>query len=185
MVWSMVKVCICLWPDLSWLNLSCSNLKWCYLPVCCPSGTFGPQCKECLGGRRRPCRGNGHCQVSFTHQFIGPFIIPSIHPFTDPFIRSFIHSFICSFIHLFIHSSVNSFIHPFIHLLIHSSIHSSVNSFIHPFIHSSIHSCGEFMWSHFRSSIQRCSEHSPNNEEQFQVLAGGGLSSCVLILSEI
>ncbi|XP_043824512.1 protein disulfide isomerase CRELD2 isoform X2 [Dromiciops gliroides] len=31
------------------------------LEVCCPSGTYGPDCLECPGGSKQPCRGNGYC----------------------------------------------------------------------------------------------------------------------------
>lgn len=31
------------------------------IKACCPNGTFGPECKECLGGSTRPCYGNGRC----------------------------------------------------------------------------------------------------------------------------
>ncbi|XP_050792295.1 protein disulfide isomerase CRELD2 [Gopherus flavomarginatus] len=29
--------------------------------VCCPSGTYGPDCLACRGGSERPCHGNGKC----------------------------------------------------------------------------------------------------------------------------
>ncbi|KAJ0047461.1 hypothetical protein NL108_000856, partial [Boleophthalmus pectinirostris] len=29
--------------------------------VCCPKGTFGPDCNACVGGSERPCHGNGQC----------------------------------------------------------------------------------------------------------------------------
>ncbi|KAM9846031.1 cysteine-rich with EGF-like domain protein 2 isoform 2-T2 [Aulostomus maculatus] len=29
--------------------------------VCCPKGTFGPDCNSCVGGSERPCHGNGVC----------------------------------------------------------------------------------------------------------------------------
>ncbi|XP_041874187.1 protein disulfide isomerase CRELD2 [Corvus kubaryi] len=29
--------------------------------VCCPAGTYGPDCLACHGGSERPCHGNGHC----------------------------------------------------------------------------------------------------------------------------
>lgn len=29
--------------------------------VCCPKGTFGPDCNSCIGGSERPCHGNGAC----------------------------------------------------------------------------------------------------------------------------
>ncbi|XP_032444719.1 cysteine-rich with EGF-like domain protein 2 [Xiphophorus hellerii] len=31
------------------------------IKVCCPKGTFGPDCNACLGGSERPCHGNGVC----------------------------------------------------------------------------------------------------------------------------
>uniref|UniRef100_W5LDC4 Cysteine-rich with EGF-like domains 2 n=1 Tax=Astyanax mexicanus TaxID=7994 RepID=W5LDC4_ASTMX len=39
-------------------------LKWfCIetIKVCCPKGTFGPDCNTCVGGAERPCHGNGRC----------------------------------------------------------------------------------------------------------------------------
>ncbi|CAJ0941215.1 unnamed protein product [Ranitomeya imitator] len=39
-------------------------LKWfCIetIKVCCPPGTYGPDCLGCLGGSERPCHGNGLC----------------------------------------------------------------------------------------------------------------------------
>nr|XP_033814163.1 protein disulfide isomerase CRELD2 [Geotrypetes seraphini] len=43
-----------------------SNLfKWfCIetIEVCCPNGTYGPDCLACLGGSERPCHENGHCK---------------------------------------------------------------------------------------------------------------------------
>ena len=35
----------------------------CFFKVCCPSGTYGMNCRECAGGRARPCKGNGRCVV--------------------------------------------------------------------------------------------------------------------------
>ncbi|XP_062862868.1 cysteine-rich with EGF-like domain protein 2 [Trichomycterus rosablanca] len=32
------------------------------IKVCCPSGTFGPDCNSCIGGSERPCHGNGKCK---------------------------------------------------------------------------------------------------------------------------
>lgn len=29
--------------------------------ACCPNNTYGPDCKECTGGKDRPCLGNGKC----------------------------------------------------------------------------------------------------------------------------
>ncbi|XP_025909619.1 cysteine-rich with EGF-like domain protein 2 [Nothoprocta perdicaria] len=31
------------------------------IEVCCPPGTYGPDCLACRGGSERPCHGNGHC----------------------------------------------------------------------------------------------------------------------------
>ncbi|KPP72722.1 cysteine-rich with EGF-like domain protein 2-like [Scleropages formosus] len=31
------------------------------IKVCCPNGTFGPDCNACIGGSERPCHGNGVC----------------------------------------------------------------------------------------------------------------------------
>uniref|UniRef100_A0A8D0FUW5 Cysteine rich with EGF like domains 2 n=1 Tax=Strix occidentalis caurina TaxID=311401 RepID=A0A8D0FUW5_STROC len=31
------------------------------IEVCCPDGTYGPDCLACRGGSERPCHGNGHC----------------------------------------------------------------------------------------------------------------------------
>ncbi|XP_028810624.1 cysteine-rich with EGF-like domain protein 2 [Denticeps clupeoides] len=31
------------------------------IEVCCPKGTFGPDCNGCVGGSERPCHGNGVC----------------------------------------------------------------------------------------------------------------------------
>ncbi|KAI4887838.1 hypothetical protein NFI96_026531 [Prochilodus magdalenae] len=31
------------------------------IKVCCPKGTFGPDCNSCIGGAERPCHGNGRC----------------------------------------------------------------------------------------------------------------------------
>ncbi|XP_017280293.1 cysteine-rich with EGF-like domain protein 2 [Kryptolebias marmoratus] len=31
------------------------------IKVCCPKGTFGPDCNACVGGAERPCHGNGDC----------------------------------------------------------------------------------------------------------------------------
>ncbi|XP_056603421.1 cysteine-rich with EGF-like domain protein 2 isoform X2 [Triplophysa dalaica] len=29
--------------------------------MCCPKGSFGPDCNTCIGGLERPCHGNGKC----------------------------------------------------------------------------------------------------------------------------
>ncbi|XP_018602726.2 cysteine-rich with EGF-like domain protein 2 isoform X2 [Scleropages formosus] len=31
------------------------------IKVCCPKGTYGPDCNACVGGSERPCHGNGLC----------------------------------------------------------------------------------------------------------------------------
>ncbi|TRY84035.1 hypothetical protein DNTS_021065 [Danionella cerebrum] len=31
------------------------------IKVCCPKGTFGPDCNSCVGGSERPCHSNGKC----------------------------------------------------------------------------------------------------------------------------
>ncbi|XP_034019397.1 cysteine-rich with EGF-like domain protein 2 isoform X2 [Thalassophryne amazonica] len=31
------------------------------IKVCCPKGTFGPDCNDCVGDSERPCHGNGQC----------------------------------------------------------------------------------------------------------------------------
>ncbi|KAL4656763.1 cysteine-rich with EGF-like domain protein 2 isoform X2 [Arapaima gigas] len=31
------------------------------IKVCCPEGTFGPDCNACMGGSQRPCHSNGFC----------------------------------------------------------------------------------------------------------------------------
>ncbi|KAK7149407.1 hypothetical protein R3I94_008906 [Phoxinus phoxinus] len=31
------------------------------IEVCCPKGSFGPDCNTCVGGDERPCHGNGKC----------------------------------------------------------------------------------------------------------------------------
>ncbi|KAM6986676.1 fibulin-1-like isoform 2-T2 [Aplochiton taeniatus] len=42
-------------PDLyKWFCIETIN-------VCCPKGTFGPDCNSCIGGAERPCHGNGAC----------------------------------------------------------------------------------------------------------------------------
>ncbi|XP_028667877.1 cysteine-rich with EGF-like domain protein 2 [Erpetoichthys calabaricus] len=32
------------------------------IKVCCPKGTFGPDCNACIGGSESPCNGNGKCK---------------------------------------------------------------------------------------------------------------------------
>lgn len=61
-------------------------LQWlCFdtLKVCCPPGTFGPDCLSCVGGSEKPCNGNGRCNGDGTragsghcecyHGYGGPF----------------------------------------------------------------------------------------------------------------
>lgn len=36
------------------------------IKVCCPKGTFGPDCNDCVGGSARPCHGNGACDGEAT-----------------------------------------------------------------------------------------------------------------------
>ncbi|XP_053319270.1 protein disulfide isomerase CRELD2 [Spea bombifrons] len=63
-------------------------LKWfCIdtIEVCCPSGTYGPDCLACLGGSERPCHGNGLCSGDGTRsgdgscrcnvEYTGPFCL--------------------------------------------------------------------------------------------------------------
>ncbi|KAL2775441.1 protein disulfide isomerase CRELD2 isoform a precursor [Daubentonia madagascariensis] len=38
------------------------------LKVCCSPGTYGPDCRACQGGSRRPCSGNGHCSGDGSRQ---------------------------------------------------------------------------------------------------------------------
>ncbi|XP_042638733.1 protein disulfide isomerase CRELD2 [Orycteropus afer afer] len=38
------------------------------LKVCCPAGTYGPDCLACPGGAERPCSGNGHCSGDGSRQ---------------------------------------------------------------------------------------------------------------------
>uniref|UniRef100_A0A8D0UQ38 EGF-like domain-containing protein n=1 Tax=Sus scrofa TaxID=9823 RepID=A0A8D0UQ38_PIG len=38
------------------------------LEVCCPPGTYGPDCLACQGGSERPCSGNGHCSGDGSRQ---------------------------------------------------------------------------------------------------------------------
>jgi len=41
------------------------------LKVCCPDGTFGPDCKECSGGKESPCNGRGKCEGDGTREGTG------------------------------------------------------------------------------------------------------------------
>lgn len=46
-------------------------LKWfCIdnIEVCCPRGTFGPDCNACVGGSERPCHDNGDCDGDGTRR---------------------------------------------------------------------------------------------------------------------
>ncbi|KAG8577373.1 hypothetical protein GDO81_010153 [Engystomops pustulosus] len=55
------------------------------IEVCCPSGTYGPDCVACLGGAERPCHGNGFCSGDGTRlgdgscrckaEYTGPFCL--------------------------------------------------------------------------------------------------------------
>ncbi|XP_023685960.1 cysteine-rich with EGF-like domain protein 2 [Paramormyrops kingsleyae] len=61
------------------------------IKVCCPKGTFGPDCNACLGGSERPCHGNGACdgdgtrdghgQCSCNHGYEGEFCLDCIAGF--------------------------------------------------------------------------------------------------------
>lgn len=63
-------------------------LKWfCIhtIEVCCPPGTYGPECLGCFGGSERPCSGNGLCSGEGTRggdgtctcdaEYTGPFCL--------------------------------------------------------------------------------------------------------------
>ncbi|XP_015208062.1 cysteine-rich with EGF-like domain protein 2 [Lepisosteus oculatus] len=41
------------------------------IEVCCPKGTFGPDCNACIGGSERPCHGNGACDGDGTRRGSG------------------------------------------------------------------------------------------------------------------
>ncbi|XP_068763552.1 interleukin-17 receptor C-like [Struthio camelus] len=41
------------------------------LAVCCPAGTYGPECLPCAGGPRQPCSGNGRCDGDGTRRGTG------------------------------------------------------------------------------------------------------------------
>ncbi|KAL4226739.1 Cysteine-rich with EGF-like domain protein 2 [Mactra antiquata] len=41
------------------------------IKVCCPSNTYGPKCKDCTGGKDRPCQGNGECDGEGTRSGSG------------------------------------------------------------------------------------------------------------------
>ncbi|MEQ2236852.1 Cysteine-rich with EGF-like domain protein 2-A [Ilyodon furcidens] len=58
------------------------------IKVCCPKGTFGPDCNACIGGSERPCHGNGVCdgdgtrggngKCSCDHAYKGEFCLDCI-----------------------------------------------------------------------------------------------------------
>uniref|UniRef100_A0A8D3BL32 Cysteine-rich with EGF-like domains 2 n=1 Tax=Scophthalmus maximus TaxID=52904 RepID=A0A8D3BL32_SCOMX len=58
------------------------------IKVCCPKGTFGPDCNACVGGSERPCHGNGMCdgdgtrggngKCSCAHGYEGDFCLDCI-----------------------------------------------------------------------------------------------------------
>ncbi|ESN93278.1 hypothetical protein HELRODRAFT_88819, partial [Helobdella robusta] len=39
--------------------------------VCCPHGTYGPDCRDCKPDRKNPCNGNGICDGDGTHSGTG------------------------------------------------------------------------------------------------------------------
>ncbi|XP_073229092.1 cysteine-rich with EGF-like domain protein 2 isoform X1 [Porites lutea] len=41
------------------------------LEVCCPEGTYGPDCRECSGGKDSPCNGHGKCEGDGTREGSG------------------------------------------------------------------------------------------------------------------
>ncbi|XP_064604694.1 protein disulfide isomerase CRELD2-like isoform X2 [Liolophura sinensis] len=41
------------------------------IKVCCPNNTFGPNCKPCEGGLKRPCKDNGFCEGEGTREGTG------------------------------------------------------------------------------------------------------------------
>ncbi|CAM5125353.1 unnamed protein product [Eretmochelys imbricata] len=41
------------------------------LKVCCPPGTYGPDCLPCAGGHQQPCSGNGKCDGEGTRAGTG------------------------------------------------------------------------------------------------------------------
>lgn len=55
------------------------------IKVCCPKGTFGPDCNACVGGSQSPCHGNGVCdgdgsrggngKCSCNHGYTGDFCL--------------------------------------------------------------------------------------------------------------
>ncbi|XP_048462373.1 protein disulfide isomerase CRELD1 isoform X2 [Rhincodon typus] len=53
------------YPDLfQWLCLET-------IQVCCPPGTFGPDCSSCIGGSTKPCSGYGQCDGDGTRSGTG------------------------------------------------------------------------------------------------------------------
>ncbi|KAJ8006864.1 hypothetical protein DPEC_G00111640 [Dallia pectoralis] len=63
------------------------------IKVCCPKGTFGPDCNGCIGGSERPCHGNGMCdgdgtrggngRCSCNHGYKGEFCLDCIDGYFD------------------------------------------------------------------------------------------------------
>uniref|UniRef100_A0A3Q0RR00 Cysteine-rich with EGF-like domains 2 n=1 Tax=Amphilophus citrinellus TaxID=61819 RepID=A0A3Q0RR00_AMPCI len=61
--------------------------RW-WFSVCCPKGTFGPDCNACVGGSDRSCHGNGMCdgdgtrggngKCSCVHGYSGEFCLDCI-----------------------------------------------------------------------------------------------------------
>ncbi|XP_075370545.1 protein disulfide isomerase CRELD1 isoform X2 [Mycteria americana] len=41
------------------------------LALCCPPGTYGPDCRPCAGGPQQPCSGNGRCDGDGTRHGTG------------------------------------------------------------------------------------------------------------------
>ncbi|XP_057184927.1 cysteine-rich with EGF-like domain protein 2 isoform X1 [Triplophysa rosa] len=41
------------------------------IKMCCPKGSFGPDCNTCIGGLERPCHGNGKCDGDGTRDGSG------------------------------------------------------------------------------------------------------------------
>lgn len=61
--------------------------------ACCPSNHFGKDCTPCPGGKERPCKGNGKCQVSLG---ISSFSIYLFFPFWS--LQQFMFFFICLYL---------------------------------------------------------------------------------------
>ncbi|XP_062339158.1 cysteine-rich with EGF-like domain protein 2 [Osmerus eperlanus] len=63
------------------------------ITVCCPKGTFGPDCNACVGGSERPCHGNGACdgdgtrggkgKCSCNHGYQGEFCLDCVDGFFE------------------------------------------------------------------------------------------------------